>query len=387
MYAMESSFSRTDPVFVPEFAKIGEPAIDTLIAVIESDPRFTHTAVESEDHRHLLGVDDAANQAITEILSRSFFDFHGRKQLANEIRTYWAKWRDLSTEERWYAQLADDHADANDQVMAALLITQIDPKRSAFRGEVLRNHAGASVSALLEHRVDAAKDVHDACYIAEAFERWEPGPVAIAAIARVAHRAIAESGTTDRHSYCISDLTTLRAEAGDVAGIDEYAHWIAQTLPEAHVMTLAFTALSTYRTHPSARHAIDVMFRDGSPWVPLVSAKHDESELLSEPMIDVPSFNNQVLAGLADTQPIGTFTMTATNRYFVKLTPGGGVDSVVDPSPLQPPVGTELAVRVCDWVAYQLPHRASKFELYWSVAQRDAAITSISRWVKAQRKP
>jgi hypothetical protein len=378
-------FSRTDSVFIPELVTIGAPAVDALIGVIESDPRLTHSAIANVDHLELLGVDDAATQAVDQILHRSFFAAGGRKQLAAQIRTYWTHWRDVSTEERWYLQLADDAAAPNDQVMAALLLTQ--PSPTGMRGDVLRSHAGTSVSTLLEHRVDAAQDLHDACYLVEAFARWEPGPVAIAAIARVVHRLIADAGTSDRNGYCISDLTKLRAGAGDLAGIDEYAHWIEHMLPDGTTTTLAFAALSQYRTRAPARAAVERMFGAGSPWLPLVTATHDASALVADPLLEVPALNRAALAALADQAAFATLTITEPGRYFVKVTSGGGLEALVRAG--GPKVGTVQTVRVCDWIAYRLESSAGTvpaFELYWSEVQRDAAIAALKRWVALQRR-
>ena len=378
-----------DPVVIPELVKIGLPAVDRLIAVIESDPRLTRTATTGDHMLAAVGVEEVAHQALEQILDQSFFDVvPGRAKLAAEIRAFWMRWRTVPVEERWYRVLADDAAPPNDQVMSALELAQ--PGATGLRGDPLRAHAPPSVSALLEHRIDAAADVHDACFIAGAFHTWDPAASA-GALARLEARAITVAGTTDRDGSCISDLAQLRADDGDLAGVDAYAHWLAQTEP-GMFPSLMFKTASEHMTRPSVVHAIDAVFADGSPWMPLVEpGGKDSSDFLSMSLIHMAAVQKQVLAGLADVREDGTLEITAARRFLFKPNmEGGGLDSVIaDAAPFVPPVGTRHSIRVCDWLGYQLARQsgAPSFELYWSEHQRDDALALLRRWLAAQAAP
>ena len=76
----------TDGSFVPELEKIGEPAIDKLLEVLESDSRLSRSgALGGGNHQEPLGVEVAAHAALETILSHDFFaDEGGREQLAAE---------------------------------------------------------------------------------------------------------------------------------------------------------------------------------------------------------------------------------------------------------------------------------------------------------------
>ncbi len=377
----------TDGSFVPELEKIGEPAIDKLLEVLESDTRLSRGgALGGGNHEEPLGVEVAAHAALESILSHDFFaDEGGREQLAATIRTYWNAQRSLSLPERWYQTLADDHAAPHEHVMAALYIAE--------RGAPLRSHAAPTVSDLLAHRIDAAADVHDACFMADAFERWEPA-AANPAIVKLMNRAIREAGALDKEGECIGQLGEMRDSNGDPAGIDDYARWVEQTKPDPSAqMTLLFLTMEKFVTRKSVRHAIDTLFAAGSPWIPLIDLtgkRWDFADLVSTPLLAVPSFNKEVLAELADTRIYGTLEMIEPRKFSVRrvAAEGGGLDSVIDATAtLVPALGARQPVRVGDWIAYQLRGTAPPFELYWPEAKRDAAIKAIAAWVRRQRRP
>ena len=377
----------SDGSFVPELEKIGEPAVDKLLEVLESDTRLSRGgALGGGNHQEPLGVEVAAHAALEAILSHNFFpEDGGREQLAATIRAYWNAQRSLSLPERWYRTLADDHAAPHEHVMAALYIAQ--------RGEPLRSHAAPTVSDLLAHRIDAAADVHDACFIADAFERWEPA-AANPAIVKLMSRAIRQAGALDKEGECIGQLGEMRDANGDPAGIDDYARWVEQTKPDPSAqMTLLFLTMEKYVARKSVRHAIDTLFADGSLWLPLVDLtgkRWDFADLVSTPLLVVPTFNKEVLAELADKRVYGTLEMIEPRKFSVRRVAGegGGLESVIDATAtLVPALGARQPVRVADWIAYQLRGRAPPFELYWPEAKRDTATRAIAAWVRRQRRP
>jgi hypothetical protein len=390
-------YAFSDNTFVPAFQTIGPDAIDALLPVIESDPRLTNTLTSGRGWGHFLvhGVEDAAYSAVSAILHRSFYVSGGRTAQAAAIRAYWNTWRNVTLEEKWYRQLADDHADHHDQVMAALELAQPSPNAAhKLRGDPLRGHAPPSVSALLEKRIDATTDMHDACNLADAFHRWDPGPAG-PVITRLHARVIADAGTTDKNGSCINNLANMRLASGDPTGIDDYAQWVAGIVPDGNgVSFLVYAGLAPKPRRPSVTRALDAMFRDGSIWLPLddpTGVHADLSELLTEELLDHPGVNRHALAALADHRSFATLEMPEALRY--RVSPhhhGGGVESIIDPSaPHVPPQGTKQTVRVADWIAYRLAHHRTNisFQLYWSEPRRDAAIAALAGWVRAQRRP
>ena len=386
------SFGQTsDRLIVPALVQIGPAAVERLLDVVASDARMTRSVEPSNGHLEMVGVETVAYQALSTILDHRFWGSGGdRTKLAVEMRVYWAHWRDVSTEEKWYRLLADDAAAPNDQVMAALSITE--PTPTGLRGEVLRAHAAPTLDALFEHRIAAASALDDACYLANSFHRWDAA-AAQPSLANLQARVIATAPDNGRGA-CVSQLAIMRDEAGDSAGVDDYARWLAQRQPDNYPETLLFEGAVALRARPAIAHAIDALFHDGSPWLPFVDptgAHHDTSELVATELIEIASFNHQVAAALRDTRDAGTFEMADPDRYVVTIASGGGVNMGVDAGHVKtmPRAGTKFPIRACDWIAYQLVKyrsTAPAFELFWSQRRRDDAIAALRSWLPGQVK-
>ena len=387
----------TDPVVVPALIAAGPAAVEPLIAVIEADPRLTRaTWVNDRDgYMASMGVEIAATEGVSKILDRLFFEKYGvpdpRAELAADMRAYWKKWQGVSDEERWYLQLADDAGDPHDQLMAALFMTQVGG--SGLRGDPLRNHAPPTVAELIERRIAGTADVGDACYYASAYYRWEP-TAALPSMTKVMRAAITAAGTGGMQAPCISELAKLRDDAGDPGGIADYAHWLEQTTPADHLPLLTFETAAALPTRPAIVHALDVLFRDGSPWLPLLDptgAHPDETDIFAGPLIEHPALNRQLVAALADTRAFTTLAMIDAHTFEVRLPGGGGLTSPIDDGDrFAPAAGEHLPLRVCDWIAGKLVEfhgDGPRFRVYWPQRKRDDAIAALTRWVQIQATP
>jgi hypothetical protein len=143
-------------------------------------------------------------------------------------------------------------------------------------------------------------------------------------------------------------------------------------------------------TRPSIVKASEALFRDGSPWVPLVETTRDggrdRADLLEKDLIRVAGFNKHVGKALADTRTVGTLTMEDRGYFGIEMIRGGTRGTTTkDPSPA--PKGTTQTVRVSDFYAWQLASHhdaAPRYEPFWPVRQRDAALVQMRAWVAAQ---
>src|SRR6185369_8042396 len=142
---------------VAALIKEGEPAVEPLLACMETDPRLTRSVGFSRDfHRDriIVSVRGAARAALDHILRANFSD-------APEARAFWARNKGVPLQERWYRMLQEESGWA---LEAARNILQpeneigvpgtghywnlpVKPGESLkLRGETLRNKKNPSVA-------------------------------------------------------------------------------------------------------------------------------------------------------------------------------------------------------------------------------------------------
>jgi hypothetical protein len=357
---------------------------------VASDRRLTRAGpLDAYEHRRLVvGVEELALEALSQILNEQVFLFDGdRTQVAASIRQHWRRWKDKDPAERWYHTLADDAAKPLDWTVAGRELTR--PATGGLVGATLADKH-PSVSELLERRIAAAATMYEACDLALVYADWDHAP-AMRVVVRLQAKAIAEGGPDS----CIKHLAQLRASDGDLRGIDDYASWLAGTAPDPSGGATAydFEPLWQNLTRPAVRRALAVLFADGSPWLATLHGLdryNDLTELAAQPLLADPAFNRQVAAALADTRPTARLEMARRDRYVVVFPTGPRLEATVPAGArTTPAVGAGHPIRACDWLAYQLldGHRdqAPAFELYWPENARDAAIAQLTQWVAAQR--
>jgi hypothetical protein len=406
----------SDPI-VAALIEVGPAAVEPLIEVIASDPRLTRSVRWSDGSRSRWPVEvaEAAYVAVTEILDTERFPpmryplvdtLAGRQQLAVELRAYWQRWRSVPVEERWFGDLADEDAGAEIWLEAAEKITSEngvatptcligDPEKPAgfagtgMRGERLRGHRAPSVADLIAMRIESA-GLRDGCSLALLLSRWDPAAGA-PRLDEHLRRVIEDTGTSHRDAHWIRMLTEAALAGGHKAVLDVYAAWLETSLPPPPtegVDAQIFAPMWASPHRPSLARAAERLFRDGSPWVPLVvpdkRGRADLTELLYDNLIAVPAFNRHVRKMLADQRPVGGLEMLDDGPFVWTIQYPQVPITVGAATPL-PAVGTKRIIRMADWYAYAIAqgHRdAPHFELVWTDRDRNAALVAMAGWVK-----
>jgi len=420
----------SDPI-VGALISIGEPAIEALLDVFETDERLTRSVHFWRDfsrHRTLLGVHEAAYAALATIMEQSFFEIastgdslsargkEGRKRVAAKLRGYWAKWRATPLHERWFKMLADDAAKPALWVDAARKIAQPANQKvqrssmigtttvlsaagsSALRGERLRAKKRPSVADLMALRIKAlSANVQSSCAIAKALGRWDTSASSMAVLSTQLDRAIAASVSKSRleHRRCIAELTLMLADKGPKPILKKYADWITTTRPSQDNWGIgkAFEPLWRYGNQPLIKRAAAKLFGKGSAWMPLIpDRKPAQNEhyyprvgLLKTPLIGVAAFRKHVLDALADQVAVGSLEMSRPPGFSVKMIGGWTTgSSAPEDDAKAPKTAIKRTVRRCDFYAWQLADHldgAPKYKPYWTRTQRDAAIATLKTFV------
>ncbi|HWS90513.1 MAG TPA: hypothetical protein VN282_26330 [Pyrinomonadaceae bacterium] len=438
--------------------ELGDEAVGPLLRALETDERLTRSVSFGRSFhpgRHLITVAETAYSALTRILKTNAFGGpvqytsppspEGRRQLAARIRGYLEKYgRGEAEEERWYAVLRDDAAgaDAWTQVAANILNTYdykgapaawaftnapVPSERAAkgmtLRGEPLRGKGSPSVSQLFARRmlglaerkdeVHPHRDLIAANNFALALLAWDGREQlpAVRSFQNVLRGRYEGAGANDsqNRSYLRSLLVGLylkRFEVEDADAPGEYAEWLGALTPaEAgeHLVYL-FTPMWRYEHHPDVAAAAARMFDTaGSPWLPLIDGEDRRSfhraELLGTPMLNVKSFRDRVLEGLADRTVVGSlrprrtsngdrYELTVENTYTAVLTGsanGSTATFQVRAGDARAPRALEsLSVRVCDVYASRLVGLtgAPGFQVYWTEAERDRAVAEMAAFLR-----
>jgi hypothetical protein len=424
---------------VGELIAEGDPAVAPLLTALETDMRLTRSVSFGRGmsiDRTVHPVYEAEFAALEGILKTSEFrnaryglrpnDLKGRTELARAMRAFWIKNRAISLTDRWYRMLRDDAAGRERWSEAAGGIVQASdnagliaasgprtPTARPMKGEELRSRRDPSVSELLVRRVSQIArtsdplsmpdlNLHAACQLALSLDRWD------SQAARPVLRAMMtqclegidlgrqQNGQTDQGLVgFVAQFTLIRAKAGDLAALDEYAAWARKTDPKAleHQDIACFEPLWTYRDYPAIAEAARWLFNDPkSPWVPLVRAPGSRmgfffynGTLFASPLVRVAGFRDGLLAAMAGKSVMGTIRRGDRGTFQYKMSDGGSGSfgsNKPDLDAFQP--GVDRAFRVCDYLAWQvsLLDGAPECELYWSEDRRDRAVAASAAYLK-----
>lgn len=390
-----------DDVVVRELIQIGEPAVEALIEVLESDQRLTRSVHFWRDFarsRTVLGVHEAAYAALASILQTSFFQVvatgdnlsrrgeDGRRTLAAAIRRHWERFRDMPLHDRWMTILMDDSGEAQRWIEAASNIvtpenvevrrgsmmgiwTQSNAEGStALRGEPLRDRSNPSVVDLLGERI-AAVPPENACALASALDRWDPQA------GRPALRTFLGRCENDAQCGC---APMLFSRLGDERGVlRRYARWLSHQPLDGSFVELAHL-LRPAIDHDSrvARQAAE-QFLDQPELVQALRHQRLDAVLFS-----LPSFRRRIATLLEDRSVIGTLSVREDGSYSYTLSEhmggGGGSVTVDDVAPQD-----EVPLRLADDIAMKIDHEdAPAFQIVWSEARRNAALDEIVAWLR-----
>ena len=380
-FGQPGGVSLGDSPVVEALVEARDAAVEPLLDDFETDIRLTRSVHFHRDFnrsRTIMGAHEAAYTALSGILKTSFFDavstgdnlsargLEGRKVVANRIRAYWEKNRDVPLVERWYRTLADDVAAPREWLQAAGSIIQhenvsVVPGSTAFnqavttplppgarprlRGEALRAKLDPSVAELMAMRAKEidpggplAPNSHDqfnvtsANQMASMLAEWDIKaalPVLKARMERSARLAQAEQETGPRIFGLkgeIASLTRLRTKAGDTQALDDFAGWIRTVTPgQLDSQSIGmFEPLWSNPDHPAMIAAAAALFEDPkSSWNPSLSSKNFEThigvwqDLLSGSLLGLKSFRTLVLRALADKTQVGTVEADAAGTVTV----------------------------------------------------------------------
>ncbi len=415
----------------------GDPAVEPLVSVLESDMRLTRSVSASRRNsfdRVVLPVYNAALGALVGILQSSEFrdalppprqdGLARRQELARWIREYWEKNRAIPLAERWYRTLRDDTAglyrwlDATREIIkpgestGTLDIVGLNaaarppkPPPSPIQGEELRSRRDPSVSDLLARRIAEIAgsgnplqhpniELHRACELALLLDHWDkmavlPSARELMAQCRAEFELRREKNVQadDGLTPFVSQFTMIRARAGGREALGEYALWLRKTTPNelAHQSITCFEPMWTYPRDSAIAPTARWMWNDEqSPWRPVLRAPGGRELSLffdgivySSPLLRVPGFREGLLAGLDGKTQMGTVRRTATGSFQYALFDGGnGGMSTFKVDLEEVALGVALPFRVCDYLAWQVSsiEGAPECELYWPEDRRDRAV-------------
>ena len=403
-----TQFGGQDPI-VTALAAEREAAIEPLFVAYETDERRTRSRFvdfkhgDSARYRHVIPVHEIAHDLLQNLIDTSFFEAKApadgnttspaaRRDLARQLRAYHAKWRDTSPLMRQYANLADDAADENRWLIAALQITALDASKR-LAGESLRIKA-PTVTSLFVRRLAGFTDLRQRARMLEAFAVWDP-PAAKPHLAKTTREGFAgwaageHRGMDPYLGEALTGLITARIAAGDTTALGEYAAWIVTTLPEQAQCAARrwFAPMIANPRAPEVVRAATTLFTS-SPWVPLTSKRSGfyMLELLGSDLIHVAAFRDHALSQLTNRTKLGTMTFqrNSINIQTEAFQTGEGIDAN---DPRAPRAGWTDTLRVNDqYAASLLSGRTGVpvFRRYWPVADRDRALAAIATWLRTQ---
>jgi hypothetical protein len=394
-----------DPI-VSALIQEGDPAVEPLLNCLENDKRLTRSVGFGRDflrRRAVIPVHDAAKVALLSILHAGFNDD------AQAIRAYWNKYKNLKLEDRWYAILHDDSANARWSEAAAnivqpentrnfpggLSISKPTPTNFPVRmdGEKLHAKINPSVTELMARRALEvptnnvnAYDISAGCQMALYLAAWDSAaalPVA-RSLSRRACNVMKYSG--QQLGPLVTKLALARAKAGDPQAFDDYASWIVTTSPDQLGFSISecLEPFRQFATDRSLQAAAEKIFGDtNSDWSRLPWKEINGDNPIGSDLVNLPAFRRLLVRELGKTNVCGSFTWHAPSQidYAITNYQSGGYGAVAFPPGSQPTNGTTSELRWCDWIAFSLSQakRISFFDPFAAAVKRDVAIENAKK--------
>ena len=418
----------------------GADAVEPLLQAWERDGgRLTRSVSFVRDFqpgRFLHPVSEPAAAILAAIMQVSPDDLRALAGGATPgtVREYWQKARGTTPMERWYLTMADDAAGVKAWQQAAKEIvrpnnvrnlgngrttwTPLKPGEVApMAGEPLRAKTDPTLSELWvkraaqmrpddEHISAHVFDLTYSCEFVANLARWDrAAAVREAALHMDLCRRHIEGnwgmavGSGNRFVDFLARFALVRADSGDLAGLDDYCAWLASaknTLESEpfhpnHWMSWGaregmrlFEPLWRYAQNPTVKAAVFVIFAGPNPPAgPLLQA-HEKSdgplaEIVKTPMLRFPEVRTYVLAALADRAAMGEAEVSAAGGRTI------GSSFAKGPPPLPgAAIDTKVQYRVCDFYVWQLSRWVGlpAIELTWPEEKRDAAVAGCVRLLK-----
>jgi hypothetical protein len=394
-----------DPI-VSALIQEGDPAVEPLLNCLENDKRLTRSVGFGRDFfrgRTVISVHAAAKAALLSILRAGFVDD------ATEIRAYWNKYKNLTLEDRWYAILDDDSANARWAEAAAdivqpgnvrrfpggLSVEKPAPTNASVRldGEILRAKTNPSVTELMARRALEvptnnvnAYDISASCQMALYLAAWD-SPAASPVARSLSHRACSVMKYSGQQlGPLVTKLALARAKAGDPQAFDDYASWIVTTSPDGlgYSISECLEPFRQFATNQILQAAAGKLFDDtNSDWSRLPWKEMRGDNPIASDLVNLPAFRLLLIRELEKTNVCGFITWRAPGQidYAITNCQSGGYGAVAFPSGLQPTNGTTSELRWSDWVAFSLfqAKRIPLFDPFAPVTERDATIENAKK--------
>jgi hypothetical protein len=425
-----------DPI-VQALIKEGNPTVEHLLKCWENDKRLTCSVGFHRDFfrdRHVVPVSSAAKAALQEILQTQFQDaaearafWRRYRGLSQEDRWYQVLREETVGQEQSVQTMAAGGQPHAEKMMvfgrgqwmeAARMIVQpnnvagvpasgfysskpLTPgENPKLRGESLHGKRGPSVTELLVKNANSIAEeadkldqfqgvdaIHVGTELCGIINKWEKSAGAAPA-QRLMGRAIAlwPNGTTfimssghDLARY-IPRLTEIRVEAGDTNALDEYATWM-KSADEEKVDQYAVEAFEPLWHNPTNRAILTVseqLFNDtNSPWSKLPWKRSTFHNPLDSELVTLPAFHKLLARELDKKDVVGSMEYFRPDTISYNLKDfGGGTRGFPWPAGEQPPIGTKVEIRQCDWIAFSLSSakQIPFFNPFAPLEKRDDAI-------------
>jgi len=380
----------------------GDAAVEPLLDCLENDKRLTRSVSFGRDFhrgRTVESVHHVAWVALQTILQAGF-------STPSEMRAYWAKYKGLKLEERWYAILKDDAARSRWQEAAANIVQPENVTRFPggfstekpgptnapvrLRGDLLRDERTPSVTGLLtRHALEVptnnigAYDLSACCQLAGYLGQWD-----LQAALPVAKTLTKRASTVMKYSGeqlggNLTSLSIVRGKAGDASAFDDYAEWIVTTSPKQFEMS-NLECLEPFRRFPTNAHlraASEELFgQTNSPWSRLPWKSSFGKPGIDSELIELPGYRSLLCRELQKTNACGTISLQLPGqvRYSITNLNQAGVIEIILPADSSATNGSTAAIRWGDWIALTLAksRHIAPIDPFAPPAQRDHAILS-----------
>ncbi len=390
----------------------GDAAVDPLLDCCKNDKRMTRSVSFGRDFhrgRAVMTVGKAAWFALQSILQAEFSN-------ASEMGAYWAKYKHLKLEDRWYAILNDDNARDRWQEAAANIVQPENVTRFAgrfsmvtpaqtnapvrLRGECLHDRSNPSVTELLaRHALEApanksgAYDLSSCCQMAEFLARWDV-KAALPVAKTLSRRASTVMKYSDQHlGGIVTELSMARWQAGDPTAFNDYAEWIVSTAPEQFEQPdlTCLEPLRKFPTNAALQGVAEKLFGPANAaWGSLPWKSEFVRGTVEPALVEMPAYRSLLCRGLEKTNAFGTVSLERSGylQYkFADLRRSGGF-GVTLPKTSLATNGSTADIRWCDWIALDLATQGQvePFDPFAPQEQRDKAIQKLILQLKTRGK-
>ncbi|MEO6052572.1 MAG: hypothetical protein ABIP97_01025, partial [Chthoniobacterales bacterium] len=419
----------------------GTASVEPLLLCLENDTRLTRSVQYGRDFfpaRTILGVPEVAYAILQEILQTRVFNgeairdrldpqkAQGHKEVADNIRAYWGKYKNQPIENRWYEILNDDTSSPRQWLEAAANIVQSTDLKEEYattfgiyisstsskpdvippmKGESLRAKTNPSVSELFVKRMKGLSvsmnqsldtNLEMKTQLGLTLAKWdgEHHIEDLRSLSDIWKARMANPKAGDSREQALSKIVIIykaRILAKDPQALSDYAAWVVAIPREnlGYSLSSLFDIIWQHPEEPVIQQTAEQLFGNkNSPWVPLYGRRGgDIGGLLHSPLIGMPAFQKELFRGLNDKSTAGSIILKKNQNESVSI--DADESSIARTSyyltdPFASAIGLISYFRMCDLYAYEISQSegAPKFQLYWPEKKRNAAVAECIRFLK-----